>query len=74
MASILRLLLVVFAIILRVAIMLRLVVPLMYIVLMATVFSGWAKANETLAIGILIALVALSIASWIVTIVRKVRE
>lgn len=63
-----------FSLVLRAAGKLRLTIPLLYIILLATVFNEWAAKNETLSIVIFGALMALVVASWVVTIVRTVRS
>lgn len=56
---------------LRLALKLRLGVPLLYSILMLTVFHGWYQAHAALADGILFALVSLVALSWVVSLVRK---
>ena len=56
---------------LRLALKLRLGIPLLYSVLMLTVFHGWYQAHAALADGILFAMVSLVALSWVVTLVRK---
>ena len=46
-------------------------VPLLYSVLMLTVFHGWYQAHTALADGILFALAGLVALSWVVTLARK---
>ena len=55
----------------RLALRLRLGVPMLYIVLALTVFHDWTRANPELADGILFVLVGLAALSWVVTAVRK---
>ena len=57
---------------LRLALQLRLGVPLLYSILMLTVFHGWYQAHAALADGILFAMVGLAALSWAVTLVRKI--
>ena len=52
----------------------RLTIPLLYFLAMAFICPKWAGEHETLTIGILIAMLVIVAISWIVTIVRKVRE
>lgn len=73
LASILRLFLTVLSLSLQVLIKLRLGIPLLYTVLMCTVFADWAAANNTLAVVILLALLATVALSWVVSFVRRVR-
>lgn len=55
----------------RLALKLRLGVPMLYIVLALTVFHDWTRANPELADSILFALVGLAALSWVVTAVRE---
>ena len=57
---------------LRLAIRLRLGIPLLYALGMLTVFHGWYQAHTALADGIFFALVGLAALSWVVTAARKV--
>jgi len=59
---------------LRLALKLRLGVPLLYSVLMLTIFHGWYQANAALADGILFAMVGLAALSWVVTLARRLWE
>lgn len=56
---------------LRLALKLRLGVPLLYCALMLTVFHGWYQAHAALADGILFAMAGLVALSWVATLVRK---
>ena len=56
----------------RLAIKLRLGVPMLYIALALTLFYDWVRANPALADGIFFALVGLAALSWMVTGARKV--
>ena len=56
---------------LRLALKLRLGIPLLYSLLMLTVFHSWYQAHAALADGILFALVSLVALSWVVSLVRK---
>lgn len=55
----------------RLALKLRLGVPMLYAVLMLTAFHGWYQAHTALADGILFALAGLVALSWVVTLARK---
>ena len=59
-------------ILLRLAIRLRLGVPLLYATGMLTVFHSWYRAHPALADGIFFALVGLAALSWVVTAARKI--
>ncbi len=58
----------------RIAMKLRLSIPLVYLVLMLTVFQPWYRAHATLADGIFLALVGCTVLSWIISCVRFVRR
>lgn len=58
----------------RLALELRLGIPMLYIVLALTVFHDWTRANPALADGVLFALVGLAALSWVVTGTRKLWE
>ena len=58
-------------ILLRLALKLRLGVPMLYAVLMLTAFHGWYQAHTALADGIFFALVGLAALSWVVTLLRR---
>lgn len=53
---------------------LRLGIPLLYALIVPTVFHEWFYANYDLAYWIWYAMIALAVLSWVVTIVRRVRE
>lgn len=53
---------------------LRLGIPLLYALIVPTVFHEWFYDNYTLAYGIWYAMIALVVLSWVVTIVRRVQE
>lgn len=56
----------------RLALRLRLGIPMLYALLALTVFHGWYQAHTALADGIFFALVGLTALSWVVTLVRKI--
>ena len=58
----------------RIAMKLRLSIPLVYLVLMLTVFQPWYRVHATLADGIFLALVGCTVLSWIISFVRFVRR
>ena len=60
--------------VIRLAQVLRLSVPLLYGALVITVFRPWYLAHTALADGIFLVLVGLAVLSWVVTLVRVVRE
>ena len=55
----------------RLALKLRLGIPMLYAVLMLTAFHGWYQAHAALADGIFFALVGLAALSWVVTLLRR---
>ncbi len=58
----------------RLALKLRLGIPMLYAVLMLTAFHGWYQAHTDLADGIFFGLVALAALSWVVTLLRRLWE
>lgn len=60
--------------VIRLAQVLRLSAPLLYGALVITVFRPWYLAHTALANGIFFVLVGLAALSWVVTLVRVVRE
>lgn len=58
----------------RLALKLRLGIPMLYAVLMLTVFHNWYQAHTVLADGIFFALVGLVILSWVVTLLRHILD
>ena len=64
--------LVLLPILFHLALKLRLGIPMLYAVLMLTVFHSWYQAHTMLADGIFFALVGLVILSWVVTLFRHI--
>ena len=58
----------------RIAMKLRLSIPLVYLVLMLTAFQPWYRAHTALADEIFLALVGCTVLSWIISFVRFVRR
>ena len=58
----------------RIAIKLRLSIPLVYLVLMLTAFRPWYRTHTALADGIFLALVGCTVLSWSISFVRFVRR
>ena len=58
----------------RIAIKLRLSIPLVYMVLMLTAFQPWYRVHAALADGIFLALVGCVMLSWIISFVQFVRR
>ena len=58
-------------IVFRLALKLRLGIPILYALLALTVFHGWYQAHTALADGIFFALVGLVALSWVVTLLRR---
>lgn len=52
----------------------RLTVPLIYFLVMAFICPQWAGEHEELTVGILVVMLACIAVSWVVTIVRRIRE
>ena len=63
--------LVLLPILFRLALKLRLGVPMLYAALMLTVFHSWYQAHTALADGIFFALVGIAALSWVVTLLRR---
>ena len=55
----------------RLALKLRLGIPMLYAVLMLTAFHGWYQAHAALADGIFFAMVGIAALSWVVTLFRR---
>ena len=58
----------------RIAIKLRLSIPLVYLVLMLTAFRPWYRVHATLADGIFLVMLGCVMLSWIISFVRFVRR
>ncbi len=58
----------------RIAMKLRLSIPLVYMVLMLTVFQPWYRAHTALADGIFLVMLGCVTLSWIISFVRFVRR
>ena len=58
----------------RIAMKLRLSMPLVYLVLMLTAFRPWYHAHTAFADGIFLALVGCTVLSWIISLVRFARR
>ena len=63
--------LVLLPILFRLALKLRLGIPMLYTVLMLTAFHGWYQAHTALADGIFFAMIGLAALSWVVTLFRR---
>ena len=55
----------------RLALRLRLGVPMAYAIVVPTVFRSWYLTNTALADGIFFALVGLTLLSWLITLCKK---
>ena len=55
----------------RLALKLRLGIPMLYALLALTVFHSWYQAHTALADGIFFALVGIAVLSWVVTLLRR---
>ena len=58
----------------RIVLKLRLSIPLVYLVLMLTVFQPWYRVHATLADGIFLVMLGCVMLSWIISCVRFVRR
>ena len=58
----------------RIAIKLRLSIPLVYLVLMLTAFRPWYRTHTALADGIFLVMLGCVMLSWIISLVRFVRR
>ena len=58
----------------RIAIKLRLSNPLVYLVLMLTVFQPWYRVHTALADGIFLVMLGCVMLSWIISLVRFARR
>ena len=58
----------------RIVMKLRLSIPLVYLVLMLTVFQPWYRAHMALADGIFLVMLGCVMLSWIISFVRFVRR
>ena len=58
----------------RIAIKLRLSIPLVYLVLMLTAFRLWYRVHTELADGIFLVMLGCVMLSWIISFVRFVRR
>ena len=58
----------------RIAMKLRLSIPLVYLVLMLTAFRPWYRVHATLADGIFLVMLGCVILSWIISFVRFARR
>ena len=58
----------------RIVMKLRLSIPLVYLVLMLTVFQPWYRAHMALADGIFLVMLGCVMLSWIISLVRFARR
>ena len=58
----------------RIAMKLRLTIPLVHLVLMLTVFQPWYRVHTALADGIFLVMLGCVMLSWIISLVRFVRR
>ena len=58
----------------RLAAMTRLGIPLLYTIVLAFIFPSWAHEHQELSMWILYGLLALVAISWIVSLVKKIRQ
>ena len=58
----------------RIAMKLRLSIPLVYLVLMLTAFRPWYRAHTAFADGIFLVLLSCVMRSWIISLIRFARR
>ena len=58
----------------RIAMKLRLSIPLVYLVLMLTAFQPWYRAHMALADGIFLVMLGCVMVSWIISLIRFARR
>ena len=58
----------------RIVMKLRLSIPLVYLVLMLTVFQPWYRTHTALADGIFLVMLGCVMLSWIISLVRFARR
>ena len=58
----------------RIAMKLRLSIPLVYLVLMLTAFQPWYRTHTALADGIFLVMLGCVMLSWIISFVQFVRQ
>ena len=58
----------------RIAMKLRLSIPLVYLVLMLTTFRPWYRVHTALADGVFLVMLGCVMLSWIISFVRFVRR
>ena len=58
----------------RIAMKLRLSIPLVYLALMITVFQPWYRTHTTLADGIFLVMLGCVMLSWIISLIRFARR
>ena len=58
----------------RIAMKLRLSIPLVYMVLMLTAFRTWSRAHTAFADGIFLVMLGCVMLSWIISLVRFARR
>ena len=58
----------------RIAMKLRLSIPLVYLVLMLTAFRPWYRVHATLADGIFLVMLGCVTLSWIISLIRFARR
>ena len=58
----------------RIAMKLRLSIPMLYLVLMLTAFQPWYRVHTALADGIFLVMLGCVMLSWIISFIRFVRR
>ena len=67
-------LMILLSILFRVAAVFRLSIPLLYALIVPTLFHEWFEAHRVLGEGICYAMLAIVVVSWIVSFVKKIRS
>ena len=67
-------LMILLSILFRVAAVFRLSIPLLYALIVPTLFHEWFEAHRVLGEGIWYAMLAIVVVSWIVSFVKKIRS
>ena len=68
------LILLVLSFLFKVAVKLRLTLPLIYFLLVSSILNKWAASHESLAFAILYILIAVSVISWLFALKDKLQE
>lgn len=64
----------VLSVVLRLASVFHLTIPILYALIVPTLFHGWFYSHTALAYGIWYILLGLTLLSWVVSLFRRIRE